>query len=70
MVLFQILIIQIIISEKNILPYSGKQALFIGKSKLRSVPQDVVLDLHNKSKGTWKLAWKMFLPNRKRIGIL
>jgi len=42
--------------------------LFIGKSKLGSVPQDVVLDLHNKSKGTWKLAWKMFLPNRKRLG--
>ncbi len=43
---------------------SGKQALFIGKESLGTVPQDVVLDLHNKSKGKWKLTWKMYLPNR------
>lgn len=44
---------------------SGKQALFIGKSNLGSVPQDVILDLHNKSKGKWKLTWKMYLPKKR-----
>lgn len=43
---------------------SGKQALFIGKEDLGVVPQDVVLDLHNKSIGKWKLTWKMFIPRR------
>lgn len=45
--------------------FSGKQALFIGKSNLGSVPQDVVLDLHNKSKGTWNLSWQMYIPRNK-----
>ena len=44
---------------------SGKQALFIGENELGSIPQDVVLDLHNKSIGKWKLTWKMYLPKRK-----
>ena len=46
---------------------SGKQALFIGANDLGAVPQDVVLDLHNKSKGKWKLTWKMYLPKRKSL---
>jgi len=45
---------------------SGKQALFIGKSNLGTVPQDVVLDLHNKSTGKWELSWKMYIPNNKQ----
>ncbi|NOQ91544.1 MAG: hypothetical protein GQ552_02380 [Flavobacteriaceae bacterium] len=45
--------------------FSGKQALFIGKSNLGSVPQNVVLDLHNKSKGTWNLSWQMYIPRNK-----
>ena len=45
--------------------FSGKQALFIGKSNLGSVPQDVVLDLKNKSKGTWNLTWQMYIPRNK-----
>ena len=45
--------------------YSGKQAMFIGKSNLGSQPQDVVLDLHNKSTGSWNLTWKMYLPERR-----
>ena len=46
--------------------YSGKQAMFIGSSRLGSQPQDVVLDLHNKSKGKWNLTWKMYIPRNQR----
>ena len=45
---------------------SGKQAMFIGKEGLGSQPQDVVLNLQNKSKGLWNLTWKMYIPNNKR----
>lgn len=41
---------------------SGKQAMFIGSNGLGSQSQDVVLDLHNKSKGKWNLTWKMYVP--------
>lgn len=44
--------------------YSGKQALFIGKKNLGSQAQDVILDLHNKSKGLWNLSWQMYIPKR------
>ncbi len=46
---------------------SGNQALFISKDNLGSVPQDVILDLHNKSTGKWKLKWKMYLPKKNSM---
>ncbi len=44
---------------------SGKQAMFIGKANLGSVPQDVVLNLQNKSTGIWNLSWQMYIPRRR-----
>jgi hypothetical protein len=52
--------------ESQHFAYSGKQAMFIGQNNLGTVPQDVVLDLHNKSKGLWNLTWKMYIPKKKR----
>ena len=47
--------------------YSGKQALLIDRSDRGSIPQDVVLDLHNKSTGTWELSWMMYIPRKRRM---
>ncbi len=46
--------------------FSGKQALLIAKSNKGSVPQDVILDLHNKSTGLWELSWMMYIPQKKK----
>lgn len=46
--------------------YSGKQALLIRQSDIGNGPQDVVLDLHNKSTGLWELSWMMYIPRKER----
>ena len=56
----------VINTDKRGYSFSGKQALLIKPSDAGSVPQDVILDLHNKSTGLWELSWQMYIPARKR----
>ncbi len=46
--------------------YSGEQALLIRQSDIGDGPQDVVLDLHNKSTGLWELSWMMYITGKKK----